>query len=242
MLTIKYPPLKNFRIDFGFKKPEELSFNRMAKVEEVLKKDYSISPNINLIEYPFDTPKPVNLPIQIGPIKFLNEEKTRQIQFYSDGLIFIFTEYTSWIEIRDKIIEILLSICKILGIGGISQFRMEYIDEFYISENNFELKKFFNLNVNHPAIWNIDYRDYHTGIKIHTNNEDKFIIRLRGLPSKKEEHFFFRLENIFVKKEGFDLDSANLVENLDKIHDEMDEHFLNILTEDHKNNLGVVIK
>ncbi|MHA1794425.1 MAG: hypothetical protein ACTSVI_17450, partial [Promethearchaeota archaeon] len=126
MLYIRNPPLKSFRIDFKFSKPETISFQMMHEIDELLKKDYPIAPNIEIIQYPFDVPLRVNIPIQIGPVQFLNKDKTSQIQFFSDGLIFIFTEYSSWNGIKDSITDKLIKICEILNIGKIDHFRMEY--------------------------------------------------------------------------------------------------------------------
>lgn len=243
MLSIKNPPLKSFRIDFKFKKPEILSFEMMAKVEGLLKHDYPNAPSIDIIEYPFDVHTKTNFPIQIGPIKFLNEKKTGQIQFYSDGLIFVFTEYSSWNEIKESITNILIKLCEILKISEVEQFRMEYIDEYYFPINNFELKSYFSLNSNYPSNWEIDYRDFYTGIKILTNENQKYIIRLRGLPSKKEDNFFFRLESIYIRKRIFSLErSQELILELDEIHGIMDDYFINIMSEKLKQILGVEIK
>ena len=243
MLLIKNPPLKSFRIDFKFNKPEIISLEMMAKVEVLLKHDYPNVPSIDIIEYPFDVPTKANFPIQIGPIKFLNEAKTGQIQFYSDGLIFVFTEYSSWNEIKESIIKILIELCEILKINEVEQFRMQYFDEFYFPSNDFELKNYFNLNSNYPSNWEIDYQDFHTGIKILTNEDHKYIIRLRGLPSKKEDNFFFRLESIYIRKFFFSIESRQeLISELDEIHGIMDDYFINIMSEKLKQILGVEIK
>jgi len=240
MLTIEKPPLKTFRIDFKFKKPEKISFDMMAKVEKLLKKDYPSVPSIDIFEYPFDVRIKVKLPIQIGPIRFLNEEKKGQVELFSDGLIFIFTEYTYWDDIKEQIIDIVLESCKILKLDNIEQFRMEYIDEFSFPKEGFDLSNFFNLNLNIPEKWNINFNDFHIGIKINTLENEKFIIRLRGLPNKEIESFLFRLESIYIKKRIFSTNKKQiLIDELDNVHDIITEYFLNIISENLKKNLGV---
>ena len=92
MLIIENPPLDIFRIDFKFKKPKEISFEMMAKVGELLKISFPNVPSLKIIEYPFDAQIEIETPIQFGPIKFQNQDKSGQMQLFSNGLIFIFTK------------------------------------------------------------------------------------------------------------------------------------------------------
>ncbi|KKM79186.1 hypothetical protein LCGC14_1352420 [marine sediment metagenome] len=240
MLTIEKPPLKTFRIDFKFIKPEKISFDMMAKVEALLKKDYPSIPSLDIIEYPYDVQIKVKVPIQIAPLRFLNEEKKAQVQLFSDGLIFIFTEYTHWADIKDQIVETVLKSCKILNLDEIQQFRMEYIDEFIFPKNDFNLKNYFKLNLNKPKGWDINFNDFHIGITIKDQETDKFIIRLRGLPNKEKENNLFRLESIYIKKSVFSLDKKQeLISELNKIHEIIIDYFYNILSDNLKYNLGV---
>ncbi len=240
MLTIEKPPLKTFRIDFKFIKPEKISFEMMAKVEALLKKDYPSIPSLDIIEYPYDIQIKAKLPIQIGPIRFLNEEKKEQVQLFSDGLIFIFTEYTHWADIKDQIIEIVLKSCKILNLDEIQQFRMEYIDEFLFPKKDFNLANHFKLYINKPENWNINFNDFHLGITIIDQENDKFIIRLRGIPNKEKENFLFRLESIYIKKRVFSIDKKQvLIDELNSTHDAIIDYFYNILSENLKTKLGV---
>lgn len=240
MLTIEKPPLKTFRIDFKFKKPKKISFDMMSKVEELLKKDYPIAPSLDIIEYPYDVKIKARIPIQIGPISFLNKEKNVQIQFFSDGLIFIFTEYTHWNDIKGEIIDLVLNSCKILKIDKIEQFRMEYLDEFTFPKKNFDLSNYFNLSINKPEKWSIDFKDFHTGIKINTLENDKFIIRLRGIPIKESESFLFRLESVYLKQKEFSIDEEQiLIDELNYVHDTIIDYFFNIMSENLRQILGV---
>ncbi len=230
MVIIKNPPLKSFRIDFKLNKPKKLSFEMMAQFENAIKEKYPIAPNINIIEYPSDILTKIDFPIQIGPIQFLNEEKTRQIHFYSNGLIFIFTEYSSWKDIKNKIIETLKKLNNNLKIKEIEQIRMEYIDEFNFPSKGFELKKFFKLHTEFPSNWEIDYNDFYCAIKVLTSESDKYIIRLRGLSSKKEGHFCFNLENIYIRTKNFSIENeGTLNDELDDIYDIIEDKFLNIM-------------
>jgi len=237
MLHIDKPPLISFRIDFKFKSPENITFEKMARVEEILKeKSYDKVPNIQIIEYPVQ----LKVPIQIGPINFMTQEKDREFQLFANSLIFIYTDYTHWEHIKIDLIEILIKTCNILDIELIEEFRFEYIDHFDFKREEFKPSDFFNLSNNYPASWSIDYRDFHIGIKIISENEDKFIIRLRGLPPTIKENFLFRLESIYIKEDQFNLDKKDiLVKNLDLIHDYMRGYFLDIMTDKLKQKLGV---
>lgn len=240
MLTIDKPPLKTFRIDFKFKKPERITFDMMAKVENLIKRDYPSAPNLDIIEYPYDIQIKAKVPIQIGPIRFVNKEKNGQVQFFSDGLIFIFTEYTHWNDIKENIIDVVLESCRILKLDNIEQFRVEYNNEFSFDKRNFDLSKYFNLNINTPVKWDIDFNDIHIGMKINTQKDDKFIIRLRGLPNKDNESYLFRSESIYIIKKKISTDEKLiLLRELDKVHDVIIDYFLDIMSEDLKQILGV---
>ncbi len=239
-LTIKNPPLKTFRIDFKFKKPDKISFDMMGKVEKLLKKDYPNIPSLDILEYPFDVQITTKLPIQIGPIRFLNEEKKGHVQLFSNGLIFIFTEYSHWDDIKEHIIDLVLDSCKILKLNNIEQFRMEYIDEFFFPKKEFDLRNYFSLNINKHEKWKINFNDFHMGININIQENDKFIIRLRGLPSKEKESFLFRLESLYIKNRTFLIDKKSiLMDELNKTHEIIINYFFNIMSENLKRILGV---
>lgn len=240
MLIIENPPLDIFRIDFKFKKPNEISFEMMAKVEELLKISFPNIPSLKIIEYPFDAQIEIETSIQFGPIKFQNQDKSSQIQLFSNGLIFIFTKYSRWKETKKEIIELLFKTCEILKVNSIEQFRIEYIDKFQLPQENFKLSDYFTLNINKQKDWEIDYKDFHLGIKILSTENDKFIIRLRGLPPKNEEQFQFKLEILYLKKDLFSLDNKEVLLNqLDTIHDYIEGYFKNIMSVKLKNIIGV---
>lgn len=240
MLIIENPPLDIFRIDFKFEKPKDISFEMMAKVGELLKTSFPSVPSLKIIEYPFDSRIEIETPIQFGPIKFQNQDKSGQIQLFSNGLIFIFTKYSRWEETKKEITEILFKICEILKVNSIEQFRIEYVDIFRLPQENFKLSDYFTLNINKQEDWEVDYKDFHLGIRILSNKDDKFIIRLRGLPPKNEEKFLFRLEILYLKKDLFLLDNQEaLINQLDTIHDYIEGYFKNIMSTKLKNIIGV---
>ena len=240
MLIIENPPLDTFRIDFKFEKPKDISFEMMAKVGEILKNSFPNVPSLKIIEYPFDGHIEIESPIQFGPIKFQNQDKSGQIQLFSNGLIFIFTKYSRWEDIKKELTEILFKTCDILKVNSIEQFRIEYVDKFQLSQENFNLSDYFTLNINKQKDWEIDYKDFHLGIKILSTENDKFIIRLRGLPPKNEEDFLFRLEILYLKVDQFLLDNKEaLINELDRIHDYIEGYFKNIMSAKLKNIIGV---
>jgi len=239
MIIIDKPPLDIFRIGFKFTKLKEISFEIMAKVEELLKVSFPIVPSLKIIEYPFDSQIEIETPIQFGPIKFQNQDKSRQIQFFSNGLRFIFTKYSGWEEIKKEIIELLVKTCAILKVDSIEQIRIEYVDKFQLPKENFELSDYFTLNINKNKDWEIDHNDFHLGIKILSDESDKFIIRLRGLPPKNEEQFLFRLEILYLTSKLFLLDKEDaLINQLDTIHDYIEGYFKNIMSPKLKNIIG----
>jgi len=240
MLFIEKPPLVSFRIDFKFSKPEKISFEMMAQVESLLQKSFPNVPSLNIIEYPFDSQIQVEIPIQIGPVRFQNKDKSSQIQLFSNGLIFNYTKYSSWEKIKENIKDILFKTCKILGIKSIEHIRIEYIDEFSLPIEDFDLRSYFNLNINQPKDWSIDYRDFLTGIKISSEDPDKFIIRLRGLPPKESEHYLFRFEGLYLYKKNLIIGhKEDIITQLDLIHDLIEKHFIEIMSEKLKKEIGV---
>ncbi len=243
MLKIDIPPLVSFRIDFKFEKSEKISFEMMANVEKLLQKSFPVIPSIKIIEYPYDTKIEIGIPIQIGPIRFQNEDKNAQIQLFSNGLIFLYNKYSHWKEVKENIIEILFKTCEILKIDSIDNIRIEYIDEFLFPIEKFKLSDKFNLNLNIPEDWKLDFRDFHMGISIITEESDKFIIRLRGLLPKDEHNYLFRLESVYLKKSKYLINQKNeIISILDTIHDLIDDHFLNIMSEQLQKELGVRIE
>jgi uncharacterized protein (TIGR04255 family) len=236
MLNITNPPLISFRIDFNFDKLEDITFSKMAEVENFLKNYYQQYSNFQIIEYPVQT----GIPFPIGPIKFISKDNDRQLQLFANGIIFIYTRYTHWEDIKVDIVDILIKICELLEIKTIEEYRFEYIDEFNFIKEDFNLNEYFALNINFPQIWNINYTDFHTGINLNVKNSDKFIIRLRGLPPSQQDKYLFRLESIYVKKITFRLnDRDTIIKNLDYIHDIIIDYFKNILTNKLKSKLGV---
>jgi uncharacterized protein (TIGR04255 family) len=236
MLKIANPPLISFRVDFKFKRIENISISKMHEVDLFLKKHYQELPKINVVSFPPE----MKIPISINPIEYTSEDKERQLKLFANSIIFIYSEYSSWVEIKEDLFNILEKVLELLEIKTVEEFRLEYTNQFEFKKENFRIKEYFNMYSQAPPSWDINYKDYHNGLNLKVDNNDKFIIRLRGIDPQEEDTLLFRLEHIYLKKQKFKLaEKEILLDSLDETHNIAERFFLDIMTENLKKKRGV---
>lgn len=236
MLKITNPPLISFRVDFKFRRIENISISKMYEVDSFLKTHYHELPKINMISFPPE----MKIPISINPIEYTSEDKESQLKLFANSIIFIYSEYSSWVEIKDNLFHILEKILDLLEIESIEEFRLEYTNQFEFKKESFHIEEYFNMYSQTPLSWDINYEDYHNGLNLKVDDNDKFIIRLRGIKPHEEGTLLFRLEHIYLKKQKFKLaEKKILLDSLDKTHDITERFFLDIMTDKLKKKRGV---
>jgi len=220
---MKNPPLKSFRLDFQFEKPEKMTLENIAQLSQLFEEHFPSIPNISLMEYPTSA---INLPLNIGPFVFQTNDKKNHVELFANGLIFVYTNYDNWQPTRDIMIKILRDCCNQLEVKKIFGFRMEYIDEFNISRENFNIESYFNLFPGVPSDFVLDFTDFHLGIKIESSLETKFIMRLRGIQPLIENFFTFLLESLYIDPPVFEnCEEDTIIDRLNKGHEVMIENF-----------------
>ncbi|MBD3189086.1 MAG: TIGR04255 family protein [Candidatus Heimdallarchaeota archaeon] len=233
----KTPPLVSFRLDLQFENPLQTTFENMAKIEAYLKDQYQNVTELTLVGLNV----PVDFPLKIGPIRFLAREKDHEINFFSNGIVFIFKKYTHWEEVKKQVLDSFQKIKEIFDIGTINQLRMEYLDDFDLPAEGFDIKNYFSLSLNKNEDWDLDYSDFHIGIKFQTENNHKIIYRLRGI-KKIEEQYKIRLESLYLAEVECSVTRQleELNEQLDLIHGKISNYFWSIMTKKTKDLYGVI--
>ncbi len=213
----KKAPLVLFKLDLKFNAPLSLNFDNLAKLEKSIKESYPHSTELFIPKYEGGM-KFVFGASQTGPIQFISNQTRNNISLFSDGVIFVFQEYSEWKDVKKHILKILWDLKNILKCKEIIEIRMEIIDEFQFNPENFSLKQYFTLNFIIPDDWKIDFQDFHIGIKHITEPNKKFITRLRGIGQKKNS-LIVRLENMFIEKVHLKiLNNDDFEAEIDEIH------------------------
>jgi len=227
----KKAPLVLFKLDLKFSAPLTFTFDNLAKLEKNIEENYPNSTELFIPNYESGM-KFIFGASQTGPIQFISKEKKNNISLFLDGVVFSFQEYPEWKMVKSHIIKILLYLRDIMKCEEVIEIRMEIIDEFRFNPETFSLSKYFTLNFTNPDDWEIDYEDFHIGIKHKTDMKKKMITRLRGI-GKKDHLLNIRLENLFLDKVNINIeDINNFEERIEEIHEVIEKIFTKIFTQD----------
>lgn len=228
-MKFEYPPLQSVTIQFVFPSFKSLTIDQLSALVQEIRNEYPKKPEILLIQS-----KPqVQFSFQITPMTFLSRDGTNILQLFSDRLVFRYTEYKSWEETRNAIIDILSKTTKVINIEDLSLDTVEYVDLYNFESENFKISEYFTLFPSYSPSWKLNFEDFHLGANISIENEDTFIIRLRGVPSDDENRFRFLLEHLYRSRENLiSKDNLREIQNkLDEVHQIISKHFYSIMRE-----------
>jgi len=234
MVEFVNPPLIKFTITFLFKEITPPSIEELGKIESILNKKYPITPKFQLF-----TPNKIDVPINIGPLIYQDKLRTKQIDLSADSVSFSFFKYSTWSEVIKEVLNILGLITKVLTLTMFTTIVFRYHDEFKIDRKNFNFVDYFNVEINLPEIFSgLNFEDFHFGISpLISDDSGKFIIRLRGVKPDHPDSFKFLIESDYILKGIYELnDELNKI--LRNAHDLLTDHFISLLGEKNKKNLG----
>ena len=241
MVEIEYPPLKSFSLKIDYERNQDLHFSDMAEIERELQEYYSTKPKVGIL--------PLNR-ISIGfgtvPIIYESEKKDQTLQIFNDCIIFTNFKYSRWKTVKERILQRFNKIKEKLGIDEINSVNLHYIDEFTCDKENFTITDEFNLNLNIPKEMELDYTDFHIGIKLRQDEANNYILKLRGvknLSGKKrpldDRNFYFKLESYYSQKvKLLPNEDEKLNKTLDLIASDIRKNFELILAEKMKRKIG----
>ncbi len=235
MVFIENPPLIFFTLHIGYDPNVNISLNDLYQIGEKLKEDYPKKIKLSL----FPSQIPGNINLQFIPLRFSDENNKYFVELYSDGIKFIFNEYSHWGDIKPRIVKTLLVMTEILKVSKILNLKMEYVDQFYFDKKTFDLSEYFNLNICYPENWKLNFEDFHLGINLNSSLPNLSILRLKGIKSTEVEKFLFRLEFITSRDINILINNENeMINTLDNIHETSISYFNQSLTDKLKKLIG----
>lgn len=240
-MKIEHPPLEVFTFQFIFPTLKSIPIEQISTLTKVFEEKYPKKPEIVLLQS-----SPVKLPSTFeltppSPMRFTSEDNTRSIHIFSDKILFRFTKYENWNEARDEIMSVWMNLTDVLTITNFNLYIAEYINIFRLEREDFQLKNYFNLNVRHPSSWELNFEDFHLGTRFLFDEDEIFIMRLRGLSPEDKKTFKFQLESFYRSKDILrDTNDTNaLRKELDEFHGKTSKFFYEILAERLKRKIGV---
>ncbi len=232
MVTIRFKPIIKFLLRINFNSIENPTIQTLTEISENLSREgYSHPTKINLISSKGPDPQLI-----FAPIRFLSEEVGNEISIFRDSIYFQYNEkYSSWDDqILPDILKNFLFLSEKLNIPEIKSISLDYIDLFdELPQRGFQIRSYFNIYLQRPPVFDLDYEDFIMGIKLKTEESNhKSILRIRGLKPDNEENYKIQLETHFSIVEDNEITAFETFKNnLNLAHDVLLENFKLVLTE-----------
>ena len=231
MVHCLYAPLIKFILRINFAEIEYPTIETLTDISRRLSTEgYSEPIKIRLI-----SSKGLDPQLVFAPLKFLSEEEGNEILIFRDSIHFQYNKkYPRWDEILPKILSNFFYLSEKLNILLIKNISFDYIDLFtQFPQRGFQIRSYFNIYLNRPPVFDLDYEDFIMGIKLKTEESNhKSILRIRGLKPDNEENYKIQLETHFSIVEDIEInDYENFKNNLNIAHDFLLENFKLVLSE-----------
>lgn len=237
---IKIKPLEKVILRLNFSEDFNLKISKAGFLAEQLNNFFPKEPNLVLL--PLLKPGLVIDIPPMGPLRF-NDDTQNSIEFGKNYLIFIFNEYYNWDELINKILQILSVLIEILELKHIIEIQLTYKDIFILPKQDFRFKDYFTLSVKIPENWDILPHDMIIGIVPYQKDNIKIILRLRNAKVDSEEDLGFSFETVYINRDTLiDLKDNDLKKVLTYAHDFLEQYFIELLTEEYQNKLGIEIE
>lgn len=240
IIKIKEIPLEKVVLRLEFSEDFDLSIGDAGVLSQKLKEFYPREPNLVLLPI-LKAGQQIDLP-PMGPLRFFDENQNA-IEFGKNYVIFIFEEYGDWESLITKILKILSILVEILNLKQILALNLTYNDIFSIPKQNFRFKDYFTLNLKIPNNWDVLPHDLIIGIVPYQRKNIKIVLRLRNAKGKTSDDYGFSFEAIYIHRNVlFDIKKADLNKILTNAHDYLEQYFIELITDDFKESLGLEIK
>lgn len=239
ILRIKKPPLDRIIIRILFSEDLRLNVSISGEIAKKIKDSYPNEPNLVLL--PILRPgMKIDLP-PMGPLKFTDEKNFNWIEIGKDYIIFTFTEYFNWAEVLEKSINIIFILKENLDLKEVIDVQMKYVDKFIFLKEDFRFKDNFTINFDKPEILKILPHDFFIGIVPHEDDNKKLVLRLKGI--EEGNNLKYNLETEFISKNlKLEIEKEDLANYLTEAHDLIEQYFIEFLTEDLRNKIGMELK
>lgn len=240
IIKIKDIPLEKVVLRLEFSEDFDLTVGGAGILSQKLKEYFPREPNLVLLPI-LKVGQQIDLP-PMGPLRFFDENQNA-IEFGKNYVIFIFEEYDDWTSLLSKILTILSILIEILNLKQLQTLDLTYKDIFSIPKQDFRFKDYFTLNSNTPKTWDVLPHDMIIGIVPYQNNNIKIILRLRHAKGKTPDDYGFSFEAVYINRNALlDIKKADLNNVLTLAHDYLEQYFIELITEDFKERLGMEIK
>ena len=240
IITIKNIPLEKVVLRLEFSDDFDLTVGVAGILSQKLKEYFPREPNLVLLPI-LKTGQQIDLP-PMGPLRFFDENQNA-IEFGKNYVNFIFKEYDNWSSLLSKILIILSILIETLNLKQLQTIHLTYNDIFSIPKQDFRFKDYFTLNLNIPQNWDVLPHDIIIGIVPYQKENIKIILRLRNAKGKTPDDYGFSFETVYINRNALlDVKKANLNDALTYAHDYLEQYFIELITEDFKERLGMEIK
>lgn len=232
--------LKQFVIHLIFKDDfKMLDLKDLASISNCINGEYPNVPKFLLMPRPGEA-------IDFGPLKWEKKEdeegvsKINSLQLGRNFIIFNFESYKNWDIELTKILKIIENINNKFSLPLVIEARLHYIDEFLIPSDGFSFIKFFNIGFKEEL--KISKEDFVIGLIPYEKEKEgiksKVVLRLKAL-GKQNEKYKFSLESIFLFR-NLSTEVNNLEPYLDEGHEKIEHYFVDFLTKNYHEDIGLV--
>ncbi|MFX1344637.1 MAG: TIGR04255 family protein [Promethearchaeota archaeon] len=217
-----------------------IEINTIKPLADEINKFYPENPILGLLKR---RPSQVN----IGTLTFKDEKNINLVEIGQDFLSFTFNQYDKWDTELSKIIHVFKALTKSVEIPNITKIVLTYTDVFRIPTEKFEYNNFFTMpNFDNDFGWNVKFHDIYLGfVPTEENLESEkrkitFRLRSRGI---QDIYYVFGLETVgSIDNFIITPDPNKLKDHLDQCHAQIEDHFINILTDHYRGIIGLEIE
>ncbi|MFW9872966.1 MAG: TIGR04255 family protein [Candidatus Thorarchaeota archaeon] len=214
--------------------------DKITPLSNEIGKYYPIKPRLGLLKRRFTE-------VQLGHLRFYDEDKKNFVDVGQDFLVFVFNKYTRWPKELNKTINVFKSLQNYVEIPKIVKIVLTYIDVFKIPKEVFKFNDYFTFPIfnNGPDFFSdIKFYDINIGFvpfdSKGENERKKIVIRIKSRPQESDK-YIFGLETVgSVDDLIMPSDASILKEYLDDCHDRIIDTFLTILTDQYKEELDLI--
>jgi uncharacterized protein (TIGR04255 family) len=241
ILSYDAKSLDSFIVSFNYEKDIiGIEANKVSPLSEEIGKVYPKMPFLGLLKRRFTE-------VNLGYLRYLDEDEKNYVDVGSDFLVFIFKKYTRWTKELEKIIHVFKALKDYVEVLNITRIVLTYVDIFHIPTDEFVFNRYFTFPLfsveDSPFANDIKYHDINLGFVPNEYNTEKdkrkLVVRIKSRP-QEIDNYVFRLETVGSIDEFSMAPEISLIkEYLNYCHDRIIDTFLTILTSDYKEELDL---
>ncbi|MBD3351075.1 MAG: TIGR04255 family protein [Candidatus Lokiarchaeota archaeon] len=225
------PPLLMFNLLIKFEKDIKVLLSDGKTISQCVQKYYQNEPSLQMSRQ-----KEIKIPTKLFAgqgLTYSDNEGKNSFTVGKDFLRFQFKQYPNWNTILKQVSDILFKLKGELGLKVIAEISLLYIDRFIVKNKNNVINKNFNLEIEFPLSYEIDYTDFTFGYVVKKTKDMKFIQRLKGRVNEKEleeNQIYYILENDYRCNKNIQISTIdNFKKFITSIHDEINDYFIDLI-------------